>query len=211
MFCISFGGKLACDAAPLETDQLTGTVEIQRQAEGPVSTTTQQTSGSSETAQPQESSESTESTSSSSTEPSAEQPAAETMKVEPQKAVLLAPAKSTAAKGNAFKEANELIKQRKYSEALGVLSTVQPQTELWHYYTALCYQYLNQMAKAKSEYMWVYSNGKNPQLKANAAIAYTQISQYQARRTYSGQGNTFARVNYGYPPAPRVTFTSGPG
>lgn len=208
---ISLAGNLACAAAEPETgsDQLKGTVEIRRQAETSPEASSNSSSG--ETAQSQEPTPNIEAAAASESTPIQEQTVEPKKVAEPEKSVAFVPAKPVS-KSNPFKEANELIKQRKYTEALAVLNTVQPQTELSHYYIALCYQYLNQTAKAKTEYMWVYNNGKNPQLRANAGNAYTQISQYQARRTYAGQGNTFARVNYSYPKAPpRITVSSGPG
>lgn len=102
----------------------------------------------------------------------------------------------------ALKEADALFKQRKYSEALALIDTIQPPTEMSRYYAALCCQYLNQMARAKEEYKWVYYNSKNQQLKVNAQTAFAQIAHYEQTRAYQGQGNRFARVNYSYPKSP---------
>lgn len=86
--------------------------------------------------------------------------------------------------------------QRKYREALTKLDGLSrggQANDKAHYYMALCYQGINQMATAKSEYMWVYSKGKDATLKYNAWQALKSLDRWSQHRGYSGQGNTFDR------------------
>lgn len=66
-----------------------------------------------------------------------------------------------------------------------------------HYYLALCYQSLNQVARAQMHYQWVYTYSKDPRLKYQAQVGWYQLAKYQSHRTYEGQGNNFDRPQFG--------------
>ncbi|MBI4532750.1 MAG: hypothetical protein HY711_02290 [Candidatus Melainabacteria bacterium] len=66
-----------------------------------------------------------------------------------------------------------------------------------HYYLGLCYQSLNQVARAQMHYQWVYTYSKDARLKYQAQVGWQQLSKYQAHRTYEGQGNNFDRPRFG--------------
>lgn len=86
--------------------------------------------------------------------------------------------------------------QRKYRDALTKLDGLSrggQANDKAHYYMALCYQGINQMATAKSEYQWVYANGRDATLKYNAWQALKSMDRWSQHRAYSGQGNNFAR------------------
>ncbi|MBZ0189034.1 MAG: hypothetical protein K8F91_22505, partial [Candidatus Obscuribacterales bacterium] len=80
-----------------------------------------------------------------------------------------------------------------YREALNQISAM-PQTDMTHYYAGLSYQGLNQLNSASSEYQWVVTYSRNERLRANAQSALLTVQRYASRRTYSGNGNNFARV-----------------
>ncbi len=84
-------------------------------------------------------------------------------------------------------------KQGKYFDALKTLAQIKP-NELTHYYAGLCYQGQGQLQKAAAEFGYVASIAKDPMVKYNAQSALSAVSSYASRRTYSGQGNAFARA-----------------
>lgn len=99
-----------------------------------------------------------------------------------------------------------LYNQRQYGKALTKFREVlkrNPKDTKTHYYMALCYQGLNQIKMAQSEYMWVYNNGGNDKrLQYNAWVALSSIDRWSAHRAYEGQGNCFA-YRSGAPPSYR--------
>lgn len=105
-----------------------------------------------------------------------------------------------------FKQAVGLYKQRKYNEALDRFAEMGHKGknhDQVHYYIGLCCQKLNQLARAKSEFEWVYHNTKSPRLRYNSHVAWFNANKYQNNRTYSGQGNVFARYGNNAPVPPR--------
>lgn len=66
-----------------------------------------------------------------------------------------------------------------------------------HYYMALCFHNMNQLQQAAQHYQVVYNFSKDPQLRYMAAVGYGQVAKYAKNRTYSGQGNIFARLSTG--------------
>jgi hypothetical protein len=89
---------------------------------------------------------------------------------------------------------------RKYKDALTKLdglSRTGQASDKAHYYMALCYQGINQMNTAKSEYMWVYSRSKDATLKYNAWQAIQSMERWSQHRAYEGQGNSFSRTSPG--------------
>ena len=103
-----------------------------------------------------------------------------------------------AADSPAMTQAMADYKSRKYRDALtkldGIVRTGQANDKA-HYYKALCYQGINQMSTARNEYMWVYSNGRDPTLKYNAWQALTSMDRWSQHRDYAGQGNAFDRAS----------------
>jgi hypothetical protein len=97
----------------------------------------------------------------------------------------------------AIKEVKEAYAGGRWKAALDIIATMKP-TELTHYYTGLCYQGQNQLAKAASEFQWIATYGKDQRLKYNAQVILNSLSAYSTRRTYQGQGNLFARTSGGY-------------
>ncbi len=97
----------------------------------------------------------------------------------------------------AIKEVKAAYDAGRWKAALDIIATMKP-TELTHYYTGLCYQGQNQLAKAASEFQWIATYGKDPRLKYNAQVILNSLSAYSTRRTYQGQGNLFARTSGGY-------------
>lgn len=97
----------------------------------------------------------------------------------------------------AIKEVKAAYDAGRWKEALKKIATMKP-TELTHYYTGLCYQGQNQLAKAASEFQWIATYGKDPRLKYNAQVILNSLQAYSTRRTYQGQGNIFARTSVGY-------------
>jgi len=87
-------------------------------------------------------------------------------------------------------------KQGKYLDGLKVLATIKP-TEITHYYAGLCYQGQGQLQKAAAEFGYVASIAKDPLIRYNAQSALQAVSSYARSRTYSGQGNAFARASSG--------------
>lgn len=87
---------------------------------------------------------------------------------------------------------------RKYKDALTkleALTRVGQANDKAHYYMALCYQGVNQMSTAKSEYTWVYSNSRDATLRYNAWKALQAMDRWSQHRAYEGQGNDFSRLS----------------
>ena len=97
----------------------------------------------------------------------------------------------------AIKEVKAAYDQGRWKDALKKIATMKP-TELTHYYTGLCYQGQNQLAKAASEFQWIVMYGKDARLKYNSQVILHSLQAYSTRRTYQGQGNLFARTSVGY-------------
>jgi thioredoxin 1 len=109
-------------------------------------------------------------------------------------AVLLLWSYMPAAAGtNQLAEGISLYNARQYAQGLARLQSClnAPGTDLCaaHYYMGLCYQNLNQIGSAQSEYSWVVSHEGNPVLRYYAGQALAQLQQYKGRRTYDGNGN----------------------
>ncbi len=93
-----------------------------------------------------------------------------------------------------FDKAVQDYNTHNYSRALSAFQKilgVNPQDAETHYYIALCYQALSQIAAAESEYKWVSSNSQNQSLRNNANQALQNIQAWTAHRTSSGRGNNF--------------------
>lgn len=109
----------------------------------------------------------------------------------------------------ALKSVHESYSKGNYREALNKLANM-PQTDMTHYYAGLSYQGLNQLSSAASEYQWVATYSKNERLRTNAQSALSTVQRYASRRTYSGNGNNFARVAAAtHAPAAKPTVRRG--
>lgn len=97
----------------------------------------------------------------------------------------------------AIKEVKEHYAAGRWKDALKKIATMKP-NELTHYYTGLCYQGQNQLAKAAMEFQWIATYGKDARLKYNAQVILNSLSAYSSTRRYAGQGNTFSRTTSGY-------------
>lgn len=97
-----------------------------------------------------------------------------------------------------FKDYVQKFQEKKYKEALDGFDKLDRTgycTDKTHYYMGLCYHNLNQLAAAEQHYSVVYQFSKDPILKYQAAQGRNQVAKYAANRTYSGQGNLFARLS----------------
>jgi hypothetical protein len=101
-----------------------------------------------------------------------------------------------AADNPALTQAVQDYNGRKYRDALtkldGLSRTGQAGDKA-HYYMALCYQGINQMSTARSEYTWVYQRSKDATLRYNAWQALQSLDRWSQHRAYEGQGNSFSR------------------
>lgn len=100
---------------------------------------------------------------------------------------------------NGLDEAVKSYKDRKYSQSLGQFKQLHDAgmcNSLIHYYMALNYQSLNQIAAAKQEYQTV-ARGSNNSLKQNAEVALASLDRWSQHRSYAGNGNVFARYGVG--------------
>lgn len=103
--------------------------------------------------------------------------------------LLLAFSQGTAAAPSAFEQAVQSYKAGRYSQALAqfqAVSAANPSDALSHYYMALCYQCLSQVASATQHYQWVATYSRDPSLRSMAQAGMAQLAQYSARRTYTG-------------------------
>lgn len=96
----------------------------------------------------------------------------------------------------AIKEVKEHYTAGRWKDALKKIATMKP-NDLTHYYTGLCYQGQNQVAKAAMEFQWIATYGKDPKLKYNSQVILNSLSAYSSSRRYAGQGNEFSRVSRG--------------
>lgn len=97
-----------------------------------------------------------------------------------------------------FNEGVQAYNQRHYSEALkkfAALIQSGHNTDMVHYYMALCYQGQNQIAQAKAEYSLVAGQSHDPSLRANAQRALASIDKWSTHRAYQGNGNNFQRYS----------------
>lgn len=107
----------------------------------------------------------------------------------------------------------------RYAECMEKLNNLLAQgqnTDKIHYYLALCYQGMSQIATAKGQYLWVYQNSKDPTLRYNSWKAIQDLERWSAHRNYSGNGNNFQRFGTPLRRAPVVANTplpnpGGPG
>lgn len=105
--------------------------------------------------------------------------------------LVLALLQGAAAAPSAFDQAVQSYKAGRYSQALAqfqAVSAANPADALSHYYMALCYQGLNQVASATQHYQWVATYSRDPSLRSMAQAGMAQLAQYSARRTYTGAG-----------------------
>jgi thioredoxin-like negative regulator of GroEL len=90
----------------------------------------------------------------------------------------------------ALEQAVTMYKGRRYSEAIAQFDAYakQPAADQTtaHYYMGLCYQCLNQVGRAQSEYQWVVDNGRDQALRGYAQTAIDQLAAYKGRRSYQG-------------------------
>lgn len=110
-------------------------------------------------------------------------------------------------------EAVSLYNAKQYAAALEKFKQrllKNPRDTKSHYYSALCYQGLNQIKLAQKEYMWVYRNGDDARMKYGAWQALSGIERWSAHRDYQGQGNVFSRGGNG-PPAYRPSSVPSVG
>lgn len=99
-----------------------------------------------------------------------------------------------------FNDAVRMVYDKKYKDAFDIFDRLDRNgfcRDKTHYYMALCKHNLNQTQEAAQHYQVVYNYSKDPQLKYLAAVGYNQVAKYANRRTYSGQGNIFARMSTG--------------
>lgn len=104
-----------------------------------------------------------------------------------------------------FNEGVQAYNQRHYAEALRKFNTcIQSghNTDMVHYYMALCYQAQSQISQAKAEYSLVSAQSHDPTLRANAQNALSSIDRWSAHRNYQGNGNVFQR--YSRPSTPSL-------
>ena len=99
-------------------------------------------------------------------------------------------------------QVKDLYKKGQYKEALNLISSM-PQSDMTHYYSGLSYHGLNQTSKAHQEYYWVATRSKNPTLRQHATQAIQNLTAYKNSRTYSGNGNVYARYSVNKPPPPK--------
>ncbi|MBY0356603.1 MAG: hypothetical protein K2W82_01270 [Candidatus Obscuribacterales bacterium] len=93
-----------------------------------------------------------------------------------------------------FEKARKDYAAGKYAVCLQKLEALgQSNSDLVHYYKALCHQRTNQATQAKSEYSWVAKNSTNPSLRANAGTALRSMNKAAAHSSYSGAGNVFSQ------------------
>lgn len=93
-----------------------------------------------------------------------------------------------------------LTSEKKYKEAFDILDRLDRSgfcRDKTHYYMGLCKHNMNQTQEAAQHYQVVYNFSKDPQLRYLAAVGYGQVAKYAKNRTYSGQGNIFARQSTG--------------
>lgn len=87
-------------------------------------------------------------------------------------------------------EAVKSYRDRQYSQSLAQFKQLHNSgtcNELIHYYMALCYQGMNQIASARTEYMTVMK-GRSAPLRQNAQYALSQIDRWNRHRSYEGNG-----------------------
>lgn len=90
-----------------------------------------------------------------------------------------------------LEQAISTYKGHRYAEAIAQFDAYskQPASDqaTAHYYMGLCYQCLNQVGRAQSEYQWVVANGRNQALRSYAQTAIDQLDAYKGHRGYQGQ------------------------
>lgn len=97
-----------------------------------------------------------------------------------------------------FNEAVQAYNGRRYAEALKKFNSLVQSghnTDMVHYYMALCYQGQNQISMAKAEYSLVSAQSHDPALRGNAQRALASIDRWSAHRSYEGNGNVFQRYS----------------
>ncbi len=105
---------------------------------------------------------------------------------------------SLAGENPALTQAVQDYNSKKYRDALTKLDGLSRSgkaNDKAHYYMALSYQGINQMATAKSEYMWVYSKSADNTLRYKAWQALQSMERWSQHRSYEGQGNDFNRLS----------------
>lgn len=86
-------------------------------------------------------------------------------------------------------------KAKRYSEAAAQFQTAvnaNPKDEASHYWLALSYQQLRQMAQAQKEYEWVVANATDKGLKAQAQQGLNNLSRLGGGKTVAGTTPTAA-------------------
>ncbi len=89
-----------------------------------------------------------------------------------------------------FDQAVADYKNQQYSLALShfqQINRAHPSDVETHYYMALCYQCLSQIAAARQEYSWVYTYAKNQGLRYNAYQALVQLQKAAEQRKIAGR------------------------
>lgn len=90
-----------------------------------------------------------------------------------------------------FDQAVQNYKAKRYSQAIAgfqTFSQANPSDAMSHYYMALCYQGMNQMALAKQQYEWVSANARDPNLRSYAATGLSGLGKIKSTFTPSNSG-----------------------
>lgn len=107
-----------------------------------------------------------------------------------------------------------VVYDKKYKEAFDIFDRLDRNgfcRDKTHYYMGLCKHNMNQTQEAAQHYQVVYNFSKDPQLRYLASVGYSQVAKYARSRTYSGQGNFFARLSTGGSNAAGPWSSSGGG
>lgn len=90
-----------------------------------------------------------------------------------------------------LEQAISAYKGHRYAEAVAQFDAYSKQAAAdqatAHYYMGLCYQCLNQVGRAQSEFQWVVANGRDQSLRSYAQTAINQLDVYKGQRGYQGQ------------------------
>ncbi len=119
--------------------------------------------------------------------------------------LLLSQPLSVFAASPAFDQAVQQYKARRYSTALSGFQTAlksNPSDAMTHYYMALCYQGVNQMAQARQEYEWVTRSSGNAQIRSFAYAGLAQLGKYS---TTFGSSPISPRGQSSAPAGPKIS------
>ena len=100
-----------------------------------------------------------------------------------------------ASSGVTFQQALGDFQAKRFSQALSKFQTISRENRsdiLSHYYIALCYQNMNQVALALPEYQWVATYSKDPSLRSKAQAGAAQLARYQSTRNDSSPSSSYS-------------------